>query len=1272
MVIPGVLQFFRRSGPLQHYHSTLREHIEGHPLLQMLPSLINLPLFSTDGYPFEAADTFTYSPMVALSGAVGSGRSLALAQVAWHFAQKEQSTPVLTLPLAHVDIPAIAPRAVVSTMLDQTGLPMPIENNSSSSSQQPWILLIDGWETLPPPRRDVWRAFLLALPKYWPGAQVVITLPNMRGQWGGFQIWSLAGPDQHRRKAWLSHLLPNHDVTPLLKNLRPGGTLDMLGQRLRDLLLLALTYPNDGLPTTRDHLYQRAHTLLHSTGNFSQNHGHNRMQPDPQNLIALSHVSPLRHYDIARGIAHSNNIDQLDNLEDIDRAEVGLLLSGLLTDVQPLFRRLWDMETEASLLSLIMCFREHPAHIPDWGIEVLEVVAAQTTQKTHQRMLVLLAPVLPTLFKTASDAIDTKRLCRLLARVAPVLPTPALLALLDDGDILAVLRWIVVDVLLQQVSELGPIIFQAPPPPDDLSRAARGYMLVLGNSTDRQLLANDVGMADWITALQNETVPHRRRLHVAHTLLNDLDTTDPLRAAAFKLLTHASDEDTMALLKRMGANSDHTLRHMALDTLQSRAPQQSLDLLGSILLSAESSWEAQHDALKQIAMVNTKESYALLVRAGLGTLLSLELRGQALVLLAHHSAAASNLLLRLSAMETLPPVIRATTVHLLALRGETRAIPLLCRVAAALAPTLVRQAAVAALGLLGKEPAVQPTVLAGLQAAFAAAGVDPALKIAILQALGTIATPRAIPLLRNILEGETFERVHTTWLTLAPTLEETPVTEWQTVTMPNEAQQVLLDMLSEGSTDAENPTSFQELVEQSVSRVRLAAIDALVQTGLAAPPNAPAQLRPALQALLFTLFKEIPAHEARPILAGIAQLSTDGGRSELHALLNNQTLSPLVRWLAIENLGSNPNNEAVLVRTLQDDTLDSFIKGHVALVLGQHHTSRAVLALRNVAGQVGAPEHLRTQAVLALSPIADPIAAETLLSVVMDTSASATLRGTAARALPTDMPTETRRWLREVLRREHEPPDLITGVLMALGQARDQESLVHMLRYAQSEQSAVALAALEAIAQIGDSSVAPTLVHISQSTVFDEPIRLQAVIALLRLCGAEYLPFLRRFLDSPVLPLQLQALDCLLSLWPDEAHTLVLVANQAAPLVLRLRALEELTPAETHLPTLCDLLLNRDEAPALRLGIASLVGRTGHPEAVATLAQCLGQPDLPITLQRRCVAALATLAQHETTETCVALAHHTLGLLAEDMALPDAARSWSSEALYHLLVAQAT
>ncbi len=1270
MVMPGVLQFLRRRAPLRRYHSSLRERMAAYPLFQMLPPLIHLPLFSIDGCQFDAAAPFRSSPAVALCGPVGSGRSLALAQIAWHWARKEQSTPVLPLPLAQVDNPALAPRTVVATLLSTTGLPLPLESHMGAASRQPWVLLVDEWETLPPARRADWRAFLLSLPSLWPGAQVVLSLPNTGETWGNVQVWNLASPDQERRELWLSRLLPNHDPTPLQEALQAGAPLDTLGQRLRDLVLLALSYPHDGVPDTRAQLYQRARVLLRNANPNQHQHGSNGHHPTEQHLDTVSTLSPLRHYDMARDIAGANDPTMLSHLEPTDRAEVGLLLAGLLPDPQPVLRQLWQAETASDLFSLVVCFRERPAHIPAWGVEVLEVVAAQTMHGPGQHMLALLAPVLPDLFKAASDALEEKRLCLLLARVAPLLDTPALLALLDDGALRAALRWTVVDVLLQQVAEVARLLRQASPPPDELSCAARGYMLALGSSADRRYLAEHTDMRVWVAALYGERVSNERRLQVAQTLLYDPATPDSLRQAAMTLLPDANDETTLALLKRVGVDHDPTIRQTALEALHARAPHQSLDLLSSIMLRAESSWEAQRDALEQVASCHTRAANALLVRGALGTVLPLAGRGRALVLLAQHTPAAAALLLRLVPMETLPPLLRAVALRLLAQGGTTSALPALCRVAVErTAPALVRQAAVGALGYLGQHAAVQAAVLEGLQAAFASAGIDTALKVAVLRAVGTIATPKAIPLLRAILERETFERVRIAWCTLAPALETAPSDTWQAVAMPEEARLVLLDACSAGGIEAENPTSFKEFIEQAVSQVRLAAVDALVRVGQSAAPEAPAQLRPALQGMLFALLQDAPPYEMRPILAAIAQLSSTNGSNELRALLGNQMLDPMIRWLAVERLGAHPASEPVLIRALHDQTLDPFIKGHIALMLGQHQTSQAMLALRTLAGQTDAPAHMRTQAILALSPIADPIATETLLAVVMDSSALPALRGTAARALPPDLATETRRWFRDVLHREQEPPDLVIGVLAALGRARDQEALVHILRYAQSEQSAVALAALEAIASIGDSSVAPTLVRISQSTVFAEPVRLHAVIALLRLCGAEYLPFLRRFLDSAVLPLQLQALDCLLSLWPDDSHTMVLVANQDAPLVLRLRALEEVGPDSVgdHLPTLCSLLLNQAEAPSLRRSIAVLLGRTGRAEAVEALTACLYQPDTPIPLQRRCGESLALLAR--AGGPGAALAHYTLGVLAEDMALSAAVRLWAGEALCHLLVA---
>jgi HEAT repeat protein len=880
-----------------------------------------------------------------------------------------------------------------------------------------------------------------------------------------------------------------------------------------------------------------------------------------------------------------------------------------------------------------------------------------------------------------------------------------LLALLDDPSLHPAVRWSAADALLQAQESGSPALLATllttASPSDDQSQAARCYLLACGDDADRAVLA-DPQAAGWMVGWQHDrSMGQQRRTRTVRALLDSPTTPAVLRATVLALLTGGPDGDTRETLVCLCSDPDPSRRRAALEAVQNCPPHQAIAILGEVLLAMACPWEVQHDVLEHLKHVRyrSREGGAVLARCILSASMPVVGRLQALHLLVSRRQVGVRFLRQLVQLDAAHPVVRAMAIRLLVplvkvepdvnLVRELR--PLLTTRAA---PSPVRQEAAHALGILvqgqgqGQEGTLRDEVRHALLSALSHPSIDTLHIAGIIRALGTLGEASVVPVLRAMFEPELSEYVRERWGSHAPRLAEVPVQEWPDLPLPRETRAALLTALTEGEADGEQPGSFSELVEQAVLRIRLAAADALAHIGSHSNDQA---TRQQVRMALFEALQTTPhPHELRELLTDLARVSETGGVDELQYLLSHPATNITLRWLAVEQLGTIPDALPVLIEALEHRPLDPLTRGTMALALGTHGAPQAVPLLCRLAARRENDPHVRTQAVIALHHFAGldgfggseaPAIAETLLAIVADTTAPLPLRSTAARTLPLPLHSETRRWLREVLRQEHQPPDLIVGVLHSLGQDRDLEALTLMVRYAHSEYPTVALAALEALAEVGDESVAPLLIHLAQDTNLTQGVRLHAVVTLLRLGGAEYLPLLRQFLESEVLPLQLQALNCLLSLWPEEAQPMRLVANATAPLALRLRALEEVTCGwgEGTEPqtregeevyeeerSLSALLIDGSQPPRLRAALASICGQAGSTEAVRALAQSARDHTTLPYVRRLCVRALETHARRASAQSegeGFSVALYTLGELSNRLASDDVCREWAMQAL---------
>jgi HEAT repeat protein len=244
-----------------------------------------------------------------------------------------------------------------------------------------------------------------------------------------------------------------------------------------------------------------------------------------------------------------------------------------------------------------------------------------------------------------------------------------------------------------------------------------------------------------------------------------------------------------------------------------------------------------------------------------------------------------------------------------------------------------------------------------------------------------------------------------------------------------------------------------------------------------------------------------------------------------------------------------------------------------------------------------------------------------------------------------------------VLRSERPPADLVIGALKALGRAHDREAVLLMLRYAQDEAPAVAQAAIAALTELGDGSIAPMLVRITQQPSADHALRLQAVGALLRIGGASYRPLLRTYLNQGALPYRLLALEQLIDAGTPADELLELLVSPGWPQALRLRLLDHFAGAAAAAPTLARILTAEDDDLQLRALAAEALGRLRWEQAGPTLIGLALRAQTPAALRQRCIAALHAIGGTD--------AWGAISRLAEDVAQPAEVRDSALRALRH-------
>lgn len=1247
------------------YRRHLREQLKRTLPAYLLPTLATLPLaieLKVDLASASLATLLDGRGQVALYGSPGSGRSLALRQLAWRWAMGGDGPTPLLLDLAHHDQMRLAPSAIVIDALIAAGENVQAEGTSIQTRGR-WLLLVDGWEALSEDRRSEWHAFLLTCAQTWPGSQQLISVPD-DSVWPTHAEASMVAPNDAQLESMVAALLPQHDPTPILAALAPDAPLAALRASTTDLVLLAGRYPHLHLPRCRADVWQWAYEQFVA------------VPADPQSNDWLRSHPIMRRYRLARDLAAATpeRLTQLASLSPTERATVAAFLVELLPDPNLLYAALWgtDRPAREDLLTIGRCMRarqriqhwqttQGPVRVADsWEGRTLVALAEQAATHDAATLLHEFEPLLRHLTQHAlsgNEAAHTE-LVELLQHLPASIAAPQLLVVLDAAHVNPAQRWAAGDALLatQPPDAWWQTLLQETDY-DALSAAARCYLLSLATPHTRLLL--DERACDWLRALCDDRVAgSARQARVSTTLLADAALAPELRAGAVTLLDAESADDAHALISITYRDAPTPVRHAVLLSVEHRSPEEAIELLCRTVLDATAPDETRLEAVESLARYRVASASIGLANCALVPSLPLWGRLRALALLAQRRGAAMLLrkLLRLAPAHdsVRAAAVEALTAQVDALRDQPLPIELV-ETALNRSMPLARRSAARALGLLGiADTARALDVLARLVESDPG---DIALLEHVITAAGLLEDEAAVPLLAPMLGASAYAHLRRAWTEQIHQCQGVAPEDWPLATMPPDRRQMIATTYARCESRADRPSAMDELLQLHAIHLSDAAAAALTRIGGEA---ACAELRYALLAA---------PDAAAPAL--IAALNTiDGGPSTLIVLLEDAdaTRAAPLRWLIVQQLAASAD-AYTLQRLLAITATDPFARGALARALGGRNDSCSLPLLRQLSEQPAEDPYVRAEAIAALGALTDPAVQTSLLLVVIDHKAPLSLRHAAAAALPAGISAETRLMLREMVRLDRPPAPLLAGLLEALGAARDRESLPLMLRYCQHEQPDVAQAALTAIAHVGDSSIIPVLVHIAQSPVAEPIVRIQAQGVLLRIGGEEFAPFLQPSLEASLLPLQLQALEHLLAVCPHNPLVLATLRNQATPLPVRQRIVRALTEQHTacsspDIPNLlCALLADSSEDDTLRMLVAELFATArwdSEEKEITTSAVCatlLAATQAANTapeLRWRCINALTAFA---TPEAWLGLSR-----LAADRDQPEDTRDWATQA----------
>ena len=827
----------------------------------------------------------------------------------------------------------------------------------------------------------------------------------------------------------------------------------------------------------------------------------------------------------------------------------------------------------------------------------------------HSQALQLLGDCMPAFDLNVSAAArsDTTQrfLLELFALMPPALALPRIQCLILDAETPEPFAWQLADRLLQQPDAEQAMI--APPRFSSQALARWIYIQALRDATRFKQIDQATVVAA-LHALAASDAGDTRKLFVASALVEDLAQPDATRLAALELLSGNSQPPAHSVVERACGDANSEIRRKALELLSKLDPIRAGVALGRTAMDRSANWELRLAAIRHLGETWPPDAERLLLHCSQDTALPLYARLKAVGALASNQSGTDELISMLTNAHQ-HPVVRAAAAWAIGTARYAASLPdLIHLIDSPDTPSVLAEGGCRGLGVLRDRAAV-----GALTRLIQRCPADVPLTLAALFALGQIGDPDSVATISPLLGQEALYRLQRP---VEPRLLDQPVDDClNDPALPPTIADRLALALAGSPTEEARPTTLSEFLVGEADRIRAVAGRALATIG----GNA------ARAALLAALLDNMSGGAAADIIGALSDLEGEQSANSLGYLLNTPEVNPLTHWLVARHLTHHPAGEPVMLRALQNGAIDPFTRGALAEGLGQRHAFSALTPLRHLAESHETDPHLRSQALLGLGLFDDPTTETILTRVIGDASDDLTLRGLAAEYLPQQLSAEGRRFLRELLRADRTPAPLVIGALRTLGRVRDREALPLLLRYCLGETTEIAQAAIDALADLGDGSVAPVLVRISQQHGADHALQLQAVSALLRIGGDGYLPLLRAYLHQGALPFRMLALEALLGGHATAADLLPILSNQSWPTAMRLRLIDYFASDITAAPALISLIETTTDEPQLRILAAEAIGRLRYAGAVPALIRQAERADTPAALRLRCVAMLQKL-----------------------------------------------
>jgi HEAT repeat protein len=1245
MVALNVVERFRHQNNLHSYRRRLASEVTQDFALGLLPELLSLPIEIIDaaGSPQSLADMLRSNRHVTLSGPSGGGRRLALQQWALQWGTGDQPsgpTPMI-LALKRLDDGVSSPDQLLSAFMRAATPPidpklprdmsqffrrdaLPPEPNGSAQSR----LLIYGWDELPAERRARWRVALLDAAQSQPAVAIALTHPIWEPAWPAFTPLALAPLSPALLARWVEQLVPAEQRGSLLELLATEAAPHPLAERLFELALLAWLAPLGTLPQTRGALYKHmlAQLLNLPIGQLD----HAPITYDLQQLAAYGEqpakISPglleldgggiphfahpqAQRYLAARQLVSEQRYALLHQLDDHERAETALLIATMLDDPTPLYSALWNggkPRTE-DVLTLGRCLRERAPINPAWALRVADALARLANQGAptmRDQALRQLHACLPAL-NTGLDAIAgaaakfEQFLLGLFAALPDALAGQCMLRLAYHPQVAEPFAWQLAD----RVIALAPTLGDHPPPTNQRALARWLYIAVLCDSPPRQLTPTITTAA--LDAFAASAAGATRTLQAAMALFDNPAHAVSIRRGALALLMDSQEPAALAALERASGDQNPELRLDALQALSHQTPERASITLGRAASDQSATWELRVEAIQQLGRRPVPGAGPTLNQCVADSTLPLYARLQAVAALSQQSDGPA-LLIQIAGDTSQHPAIRAAATQQLGRTQQTQALDLLIRlIDDPHTPPTIAEACCDSLGALGGWVGGD-ALLRLLQRT----PVDVELIVAALRALGQFGATEMSEPISRLLGTEALELLRHD--ITAAQLDQPLDTLIDDPTLPQAIALRLATTIKSSVTIEARPTTLAEFLSSEADRLRTAAARALALIGG----------NTARAALLAALLDDSAGGATADMIAALTDLEGTDSAEALGYLLAAPDVNPLTRWLVVQRLTDHPAGEAVMHRALAQPMIDAFTCGALAEGLGQRGSFAALPALRQIAEDRQQDQQLRAQALLALGLLNEQASETTLIGLIADPHEDPALRGLAAEHLPEQLSSEGRRFLRDMLRNERPPIPIVVGSLRALGHVRDREAIPLMLRYGQDENAEIAQAAITALTDMGDGSVAPMLVRIAHHVGADHTLRLQAAGALLRIGGAGYRSLLRNYLEQGPLPLRLLALEYLIASGTATDDLLVMLASPDWPATLRLRLIDYFAGDLAAAPILARVLDAKSDHIQLRALAAEALGQLQWSAALPALAELAETAGTPAALRISCIAAL--------------------------------------------------